>query len=121
MSIHTKHLLGIMALFFLVFPNNLWAHPPSDMKLEYDQNQKNLHVEITHTAHDPREHHIRKILITHNDKEPLVRYFATQTRPSELIVDVPLEAKAQDKIRVMAICNEGGQKEETLIVPPPSN
>jgi len=107
----------VIFLFILFLqPFFLWAHPPTDMKLEYDQNEKNLHVEITHVAHDPREHHIRKVLIYQNDEKPIIRYFATQTRPSLLIVDVPLEAKEKDTVRVKAICNEGGQKEETLVV-----
>ncbi len=94
-----------------------WAHPPSQMELNYDQEKKNLHIEITHAAHDPREHHIRKVTIAPNDQEPIIRYFPTQTKPSVLIVDIPLEAKPKDVIRVTAVCNEGGRKEETVVVP----
>ena len=95
----------------------LWAHPPAAIKLEYDQKQKSLHIEVAHVSHDPRDHHIRKISVTRNDGKPVIRYFPTQTKPSSLIVEVPLEAKKNDTIKVLAVCNEGGQKEETLVVP----
>ena len=116
-ALRITHSIILTITFLLGLVSSAWAHPPYKMELNYDQEKKNLHIEITHITHDPREHHIRKVLITQNDNEPVIRYFATQTTPSTLILDIPWEAKQNDVIRVKAICSEGGQKEETLVVP----
>lgn len=112
-----KKTLLIIGMVVSCFIDSGWATPPSSIELTYDPDKKNLHIEIAHVAHDPRRHHIRKVEVYLNDEKPIDLYFATQTKPSMLITDVALEAKAGDKIRVLAICNEAGRREETLIVP----
>ena len=111
-----KNLLSI-GILILFLTNSTWATPPSSIELTYDFEKGNLHIEIAHAAHDPRRHHIRKVEVTHNDEKPVDLYFATQTTPASLIIDLALQAKGGDKIRVLAICNQAGRREETLIVP----
>ena len=106
--------IGIL-VFGLI--NSAWATSPSNIELTYNLQKKNLHIEITHAAHDPHKHHIRKVEVSLNDEKPINLYFASQTTPAFLIIDLALQAKAGDKIRVLAICNEAGRREQTLIVP----
>ncbi len=114
-----KKMRNFLALIFLLYSPLAWATSPSSIELTYDPQKKNLHIEIAHVAHDPREHHIRKVQVFLNEGTPIDLYFPTQTSPSQLIVDVPLSAQEEDQIRVLAICNEAGRKEETLVVPAP--
>ncbi len=111
-----KRLFSVCILVFGLI-SSAWATPPSSIELTYEPDKKNLHIEIAHAAHDPHKHHIRKVEVYLNDEKPIDLYFATQTTPASLIIDLALQAKAGDKIRVLAICNEAGRLEETLIVP----
>ena len=112
-----KKILFSIGILFSCLINPVGATPPSSIELTYDPQKKNLHIEIAHVAHDPRRHHIRKVEISINTEKPTDLYFPTQTTPSFLIIDFPLQAKEGDKIRVLAICNEAGRGEETLIIP----
>ena len=112
-----KKILLVIGIFVFGLINPVWATPPSSIELTYDPQKGNLHIEVVHTAHDPHKHHIRKVEVSLNDEKPINLYFATQTTPARLIIDLNLQAKAGDKIRVLAICNQAGRREETLIVP----
>ena len=110
----TLFTVGILLSCLISFA---WATPPSSIDLNYDAEKGNLHIEIAHAAHDPHQHHIRKVEVSVNDQKATNLYFATQTTPASLIIDLPLQAKGGDRIRVLAICSEAGRREETLIVP----
>ena len=112
-----KKILFIIGILFFCLINSTWATPPSSIDLTYDPGKGNLRIEIAHAAHDPHRHHIRKVQVFLNDEKPIDLYFATQTTPARLIIDLALYAKGGDKIRVLAICSEAGRREETLIVP----
>ena len=112
-----KKILLIISILIFCLINPAWATPPSSIELTYDPQKGNLHIEIAHAAHDPREHHIRKVEVYLNDEKPIDLYFASQTKPSALSIDIALKARAGDNIRVLAICNQAGRREETLIVP----
>ena len=106
--------LTVLFLFLSPFAR---AHPPSSIDLQYNLPDKILHIEIKHVTHDPREHHIRKILISVNSGEPQVVYLSTQTTPAYDSEDISLEAKEGDLIRVEAVCSDAGRLEATLTVP----
>jgi hypothetical protein len=55
-------LLGAAVLLFI--PQGAPAHPPSDMKLAFDQGNRILSVTITHSVADPSTHSIKRVLIT---------------------------------------------------------
>ena len=112
-----KKILLIIGILLFGFINSVGATPPSSIELTYELDKKNLHIQIAHAAHDPHKHHIRKVEVSLNDEKPIDLYFATQTTPAFLMIDLTLEAKAGDTIRVLAICNEAGRREETLIIP----
>lgn len=112
-----KKTLLTTGIFIFCLTNPAGATPPSSIELIYDVQKGNLHVEIAHAAHDPREHHIRKVEVALNNEKVINQYFATQTTPASLILDIPLQAKAEDEIYVLAVCSEAGRLKETLIVP----
>ena len=93
------------------------ANSPTKIQLTYDKEKKLLHVVVKHVAHNMRKHYIRKINVSRNDEVPVPYHFAKQTSADELIADVPLEAVANDVIKVKAICSEAGNAEESLVLP----
>ena len=110
--------VNLFILFFLVFlVIDSWAHPPSDITLEYDKERKILKILLKHVTEDIQEHRIRKIIVTKNNEEPLKFYYSSQTSPKEFIQEISLEAQSGDTIVVKAICSQAGNKEETLLVP----
>ena len=110
-----KFRLLSMILGFVFISPSLYAHPPSEMKLNYDAKQKLLHIEIKHLSYNPREHHIRRLMIVKNDEQPLISYFSSQ-KPDGLSQDVTIDAKKGDIIYVKAYCSDSGTKEETLAI-----
>ena len=95
-----------------------FAHPPSELNLEYDLQNGSLHVSMTHVVTGSmREHHIREIILYKNDKEYSKHFFAKQTSGSQHAADLPLVAKTGDEIRVKAICSQAGYGEAVLTIP----
>ncbi len=112
--------LSVFALAFLLKP--VLAHPPADLKLEYNQDTQTLHVEMKHVignTYDPD--HIRKVEIYKNQDEPVIKYVVKQATPTSEAQDISLEAKPEDVIRVVAYSSRGGSAEATLTVPEPEN
>ena len=110
-------LLTLAAFFFILKPVVVIAIPPDTIDLEYNKETKTLHIDLAHISKDPREHFIRKLVVFQNDKEVKVYRFNRQTSPQGLTQDVTFEALSGDVIRVLAVCNEAGRKEEEIKIP----
>lgn len=93
------------------------AVPPSDILIEYNAEQKSLHVEVKHISHNINKHYIRRLIVYKNDIELKKFTYAKQTSATALIQDLPVDAIAGDVIRVKAICNESGPEEKTFVIP----
>jgi len=96
-----------------------FGHPPTDVKLNYDQATGILHIEMTHVTGNIREHHIRKLIVFRNQKEILNETIVKQTTPHHFAMDIPLIANPADVIIVRAFCKEGGSLEESITIPAP--
>ena len=111
---NTRYLFGV--LIFIFFGASLsYAIQPS-IKLDYNIDQKILHIDVGHVTTNVRDHFIRRIEVYKNDEEIVKMNFASQKVKGQ-IEDISLDAKEKDIIRVKAFCNESGPKEETLVVP----
>ena len=108
----------IVLLVLLSFgPRPVAAHPPTDVKLNYDAPTATLHIEVAHVAKNLREDGIRQLVIYKNDQELSRITIVRQTTPDGLTKDFSLEAVAGDAIRVRAISKRGGYLEQTLVIP----
>lgn len=110
-----------LILFFIFFQNLApgWATPPSKIELSYDKDKKNLHVEVKHVTFENREHRIRKIEVSVNKAAMDAFYFGAQNNNSMQTLDIPLDLKVGDEIKVKAICSYAGFKEEALVIADP--
>ena len=115
-----KYFLGLLvsAVVFLVFkPSIVTAIPPDSIDLEYNKETKTLHIDVAHISKKPRKHFIRELVVSQNDKEVKSYRFNKQPSPQGLTQDVTFEASSGDVIRVLAICNDAGRKEEEIKIP----
>ena len=113
-------LLIVFVFFILLFAlqsSKAFSTPPSDIDLKYDTNKHVLHIVITHVTHKQNKHHIREVMVYLNEKKVFSDYYTKQTTGSEHVVDVPLEAKKDDTVRVEAKCTDSGPREATLVIP----
>lgn len=115
MNIQVKIILGL-AVFLGVFGKVAGAHPPSDIELVYVFEQQVLRIEMRHTTHDPREDFIRKVIITKNQDEPVVKYYNIQANTLRFSDDIPLSVNEGDVILIDAYSKEGGHSRGQIVV-----
>jgi len=103
-----------MMTFILCLP--LYARPPKEINLEYDKDKKVLLMDIKHISKNPRSHYIRKVIIYLNEEEVgLFRYRVQKAHGIK--VELGLDTKEGDLIRVEAVCNKRGKLEADLLIP----
>ena len=117
MTKQIKRMLSLLITFLIFMATTTSAHPPTGMKLDYNQTTGTLHIEMRHVTGNMRKHYIRRILVYKNQEEPISLAIPQQTTPSSMVKDVPLKANPKDVIRVQAFSTDGGSAEETLIIP----
>jgi len=91
-----------------------FAHPPTDIQLQYDSQKDLLLIDIKHLSRDKRKHYIQKIQVTKNEEAPIVNYYRQQVQPNSFYVEIPLTAEENDVITVKAYSRKGGTKEVAL-------
>jgi hypothetical protein len=106
----------IMALVFM-FPGSALAHPPSEIKLEYNVEAQSLVVNMKHVSRDLSEHRIRRIVVFVNGNEFEAFPFVTQTSKEGQEATLAVQAKKGDVIAIKAYCSKGGIGEAEYTVP----
>ncbi|MBZ0167675.1 MAG: hypothetical protein K8I00_12785 [Candidatus Omnitrophica bacterium] len=94
-----------------------WAHPPSDMQMDYDDTTKILRVEMRHAVHGSRQDYIRKLVVTVPGKEPIVKYYHMQKNLIQFSDELEISVRTGEEILVEAFSKEGGSKAETYTIP----
>ncbi|MFA5087825.1 MAG: hypothetical protein WC552_02185 [Candidatus Omnitrophota bacterium] len=107
----------LLSAWMMMYVVKAQATAPSQIFLDYDQDNKMLHVEVKHVSQSPRTHYIRKLVVYQNDQQIHTLHFSSQTSATAQVKDVPLEAGPGDNIRVLAVCSEAGRGEGTLVIP----
>ena len=59
----------LIVFIFLVVASTAYAHPPSDIKIDFDPKIKMLHAVIIHNTSNPLNHYINKVDVGLNGKE----------------------------------------------------
>ena len=93
------------------------AHPPSDIKIQFDPATKTLTAVIKHRVSNPLTHYINKVDIGLNGKEIQMLPFKKQDNNVTQTVKVTIpEAKAGDILSVEGYCNLSGKLEKEIKV-----
>ncbi len=97
---------------YFVFCFSVYAHRPLAINIEPDFKNSKLKIVIVHPVTNPHKRYIRKVEITVDEGDPIVRWFSFQIADKRVLtVDVP-DLQEAEKVVIKAYCNRGGMREE---------
>jgi len=92
-----------------------FAHPPSNIKIQFDDKTKILTAVIEHRVSNPKSHYINKVDIGLNGKEIQMLSFEEQeTNTYQTVKFVVPQAKKGDTLSVEGYCNLSGKLEKEI-------
>jgi len=108
-------------IFFFIFFSFLssfsYAHPPSDIVINYDNQSKVLKAEIVHNVSNPQTHYISKVDISLNGKEIIEHKISSQDNNLNQRVSYTIpDAKKGDILEVEAYCSVSGKLTKNIKV-----
>jgi desulfoferrodoxin (superoxide reductase-like protein) len=112
--------LKINIIFFCLFlliltTNNVIAHPPSKLNIEYIEENEVVFVNITHSVSN-NDHYIKAVEIHINDKIYGVYNYTNQPSETTFSYKYNTSTNDGDTIKVKAICNQFGTLTRELVV-----
>jgi desulfoferrodoxin (superoxide reductase-like protein) len=109
--------ISILLSSILVFSLVSYAHPPTKIDTNFNNEDKILKVEVHHPVLAPENHYIKGIEVYLNDNLKIIQKFDSQlSKESQKAGYFLFEAKKGDIIKIKAYCNKHGDKTATLIV-----
>ncbi len=112
-----KMFLVCVILVLLSFSGFAMAHPPSEVRVDYDSVSEILVVEAFHSVGDPVNHFIESILVS-VDNEPyyeLVSKRQTDSSAAEALFYLP-DLSPGTRVEVEVKCSRFGSRKAVLIV-----
>jgi hypothetical protein len=106
----------IIGMLVVGYSIGVFAHPPSDMALDYDFENQILDVTITHVTLDENSHYIYKVEIEKNDVTMITEEYENQPTKDTFTYSYDIEANTGDKLTVTAFCSLYGSLAKTLTV-----
>jgi hypothetical protein len=108
-----------LSVFFLLFLTvavfNVYAHPPSDIKITYDPATKMLEAVIFHDVNNPASHYIKKVDVGLNGQEVVGQVLSRQdNNESQTVKFLIPQVKTGDVLSVEGYCNISGKLEKKL-------
>jgi len=123
---HSRYVsVALPALIFLlltltILPTPILAHPPAEMKLEYNFDEQTLSVTITHSVSTPESHYVKKLEIKKNADLYLTRDYTSQPTTSTFTYTYDVTVGDGDVLEATAYCSLYGSKTERITVAAPS-
>ena len=104
-----KILCSLLVFAALCVPASVLAHPPSDIKFDYNEKEKMLKITVVHGSKDISKHFIDTVKVSIDGMELVKQSFMSQfndkgQEASYIIIDVKLKTK----VKVDAHCSKGG-------------
>ncbi len=110
-----KNATFLFIFIFLAVISTAYAHPPSDIIINYDPETKILYAVIMHNASNPENHFIKKVDIGLNGKEIIEHKISRQdNNVSQTVSYFIPDAKAGDKLSVEAYCSISGKLKKEI-------
>lgn len=101
----------------LIVSAQAFAHPPVNIKIEFDLKTHTLNAVITHPVSNPKTHYIKKVDIGLNGKESKMLPFTKQENNTLQTVKIVLpEVRKGDVLSVEGYCNISGRLEKEIKV-----
>lgn len=108
--------LIVFGLSLAILSINGFAHPPSNMEVEYLGEEGLLTVKVTHRVGNPSSHFIEEISVVKNGNLEMEEDYSKQDASNGGTYEYQLSAKNGDSIRVEAVCNKFGNITDTIEV-----
>ncbi len=109
-------LLAVLFMFIAEVPVS-YAHPPSDMKVEFNPSTRILVLIITHPVDSPESHFVKKIEVSLNTNKVIEHKISKQDNGgSQFATYMVPDAKLGDTILVEAYCSINGKLTRELEV-----
>jgi desulfoferrodoxin (superoxide reductase-like protein) len=113
----SRKVLFLILSFVFVGVSSVFAHPPTDIKISFDNKTKILKAEIIHPVSNPQKHYIYKVDVSINDKEVISQTMKLQADNNAQTVQYLLpDVAAGDKVSVEGYCNLSGKLEKEMKV-----
>lgn len=110
-----KKTVFVFVLLCLVSSSAALAHPPSDIKTQYDPATQTLKAVIEHPVSNASTHYIDKVDISINGKEVQELKFQSQETPGSQTLEIQLkDVKSGDLLSVEGYCNLSGKLEKEI-------
>jgi hypothetical protein len=113
--------LVLILLYLLFIMQPTFAHPPSNMELEYDFAEQTLSVTITHSVPGPGDHYVKRIEIRKNGDLDLSEDYTSQPTTSTFTYTYAVAAGDGDVLEATAHCSLFGTITEQITVSVPSS
>lgn len=112
-----KIILFGLICYFVSISTLAFAHPPQDIKVNFDKNSKMLRAVITHNVSNPKAHFIKKVDVSINGEEIIEHKISEQDNNTTQVVSYLIpDVKPGDKISVEAYCSISGKLEKQIKV-----
>jgi len=109
--------LAFTLLLLFVLSLSVSAHPPGEIEMSFDLENKMLEVTIPHGSQDNAAHFIDNVDVYLNDNLHVEQAFLVQTDNDKMYLHYMLPgAESGDTIRVSADCNRFGSGEMEITV-----
>ena len=109
----------LLILFFglIIASANAYAHPPSEVNIEYSEELRMISIVIVHPVSNPEKHFINKIIVWLNEEEIIQHKISAQddNKYQSAAYTIP-DAKVGDIIALEAYCNVSGKLKEEIKV-----
>jgi hypothetical protein len=93
------------------------AHPPSEVRLSYDQENQTLNVAVLHKVSSPSGHYVVQVDIFKNDEKILSNEYTSQPSASDpFTYTYAVNATSGDVLKATAICSIAGSRSGELKV-----
>jgi desulfoferrodoxin (superoxide reductase-like protein) len=106
-----------MAIVIVLLAGTVLAHPPKDVRVEFDPDSKILMVTAYHDTKDATKHYVGLIEVELNGEKIIEQKFkaqiASDVQKAQYWIN---DAKLGDELAVTATCNIAGKKKVTMKV-----
>lgn len=93
------------------------AHPPRDVKLEFESGGRQLTVLVSHQVPNEQMHYINRIEVALDGREAVTQLCRRQTdKRTQTVVYLLPDAGPGARIKVSVTCNLGGTRSSELVV-----
>ncbi len=107
----------ILASFTVLFSaGTVEAHSPSDVSIEYNMEEEELTVDITHSVGNPQSHYIYNVVVEVDGTEERNEEYEEQPDDTNFQYTYDLVVEPGSTIVATAYCNQGGSGSDTYEV-----